>query len=314
MQTAFSLSTVAVPTAIALGNFDGIHRGHRRVIEPVLMAEGAHRSVVSFRPHPQEFFTGQQRALLTPLNEKVARLEEIGIEQLVLIPFDQSIAVLDPQQFVEQILVNKLQARLISVGENFRFGHRRAGDVATLQRLAIAHGITVHVTSLHTCGGERISSSAIRQALDQGEVNTANRLLGRPYRLIGTVVRGQQLGRTIGFPTANLVCPADKFLPRRGVYAVQVSLEGSASHQPLLPGVMNLGLRPTVDGIKQTIEVHLLEWTGDLYGRVLSVDLKSFLRPEQKFESLNALKAQIQADCSRAKRLIPYHSSSVRDC
>ncbi|MEB3357835.1 MAG: bifunctional riboflavin kinase/FAD synthetase [Synechococcales bacterium] len=311
MQIAFSLSTVAVPTAIALGNFDGIHRGHRRVIEPVLGAEGLFRSVVSFNPHPQEFFTGQRRTLLTPLDEKVARLEEIGVEQLVLIPFDQSLAALSPDQFVEQILVECLQTRLISVGENFRFGHRRAGDTAELKRLAIAHGITVQVTSLHICGGERISSSAIRQALDQGDLDTANRLLGRPYRLVGTVVEGRQLGRTIGFPTANLVCPADKFLPRRGVYAVQVTLEGSINDEPPLPGVMNLGLRPTVDGIQQTIEVHVLDWSGDLYGQVLSVDLQRFLRPEQKFASLEALKYQIQADCDIARQLMPRNSHSA---
>ncbi|NEP54792.1 MAG: riboflavin biosynthesis protein RibF, partial [Moorea sp. SIO3C2] len=191
----------------------------------------------------------------------------------------------------------------------FKFGHRRAGTTDDLIAIAAEHKIPVYVAPLYRCGGDRISSSAIRKALTEGDVGTANRLLGRPYMLIGSVVKGQQLGRTIGFPTANLDLPEDKFLPRRGVYAVNVLLHGPSSASPEssipkpLPGVMNIGTRPTVDGIKQTIEVHLLDWDGDLYGRTMTVELQSFLRPEQKFDSLDALKLQIGRDCEQARLL-----------
>jgi len=269
-------------------------------------------TVVTFSPHPQEFFTGQRRTLLTPLDEKIPLLQSIGVEQLVLIPFGRELANLSPEQFIETILVQCLQAEQISVGEDFRFGCQRAGTSADLQAIAAAFGIDVEIVPLQTQGGERISSSVIRQALEQGQLEQANQLLGRPYQLIGQVVLGQQLGRTIGFPTANLKLPPEKFLPRTGVYSVWVheiqipKIDAQpicgTSIEPIL-GVMNIGDRPTVNGIQQTIEVHLLDWSGDLYGRTLTVSLVKFLRPEQKFASLTALKDQIQADAEAARAL-----------
>jgi riboflavin kinase/FMN adenylyltransferase len=315
-----SLETVKTPTAIALGNFDGVHRGHRRVIEPAVIAARTgslaltvsatgveERSepnrliatVVTFYPHPQEFFSGQRRLLLTPVEEKAQYLQEIGVEQLVLLPFNLALASLTPQEFIEQILVERLQAKRISVGQDFRFGKQRAGTTGDLQQIAAQYNIPVEVATLHLHDGERISSSAIRQALSSGDVGQVKMLLGRPYRLIGTVVSGQQLGRTIGFPTANLQLPEDKFLPRHGVYSVWVS--SPEIGQQL--GVMNIGNRPTVSGQQLTVEVHLLDWSGDLYGQTLTVSLEQFLRPEQKFASLDDLKAQIQRDCEQARRL-----------
>ena len=173
-----------------------------------------------------------------------------------------------------------------------------------MQAIASTYGIDVTIVSLHTCQGERISSSLIRQSLEQGDISQANQLLGRPYTLTGVVVKGQQLGRTIGFPTANLQLPPEKFLPRQGVYGVRVyspSLESSASS---LFGVMNIGQRPTVNGTTVTAEVHLLDWSGDLYGQTLTVSLEEFLRPEQKFASLEALKTQINADCAEARAFL----------
>jgi riboflavin kinase / FMN adenylyltransferase len=319
---ASSLETVKTPTIIALGNFDGVHRGHQKVIEPIasvaqmnalvltgavyqpgLESEGSAyalpiATVVTFYPHPQEFFTGERRPLLTPIQEKAQYLATIGIEQLVLLPFDRALANLTPQAFVEQILVQRLQAKRISVGQDFRFGQKRLGTTTDLQQIAAQYGIPVEVTTLHLHQGERISSSAIRQALSQGAVERANQLLGRPYQLIGEVVTGQQLGRTIGFPTANLKLPQDKFLPRSGVYSVWVTAPGWDQRQP---GVMNIGYRPTVAGQQLTVEVHLLDWGGDLYGQTLTVSLEQFLRPEQKFASLDELKAQIQQDCEQAR-------------
>lgn len=258
-------------------------------------------TVVTFFPHPQEFFTGQSRALLTPLREKALQLQTMGIEQLVLLPFNQELANLSPRAFVEEILVRRLRAQRISVGMDFRFGHRRAGQVADLVEFATALGVDVQTIPLQLEEQERISSSAIRQALQVGQLERANRLLGRPYTLTGRVVKGQQLGRTIGFPTANLRLPPEKFLPRDGVYSTQVYLELDHHHISPVRGVMNIGHRPTVQGIQRTIEVHLLDWTGNLYDQTLTVSLEQFLRPEQKFESLDALKQQIQQDCQQAR-------------
>lgn len=328
MWITTSLTNAVTPTIVALGNFDGIHRGHRQVVQPILKSalmaqsppksnpkgglfavaskkrEPPYSTVVTFRPHPVEFFTGQAKKLLTPTEEKIALLESIGVEQLVLLPFDERLAALTPVEFVEEILVRHLQVCRISVGEDFRFGKKRAGGAKDLEAIAAKYGIKVTVVPLYHCeNGERISSSSIRQFLLQGNLERSNQLLGRPYSLMGQVVTGEKLGRTLGFPTANLQLPPEKFLPRFGVYAVEVFLpQVTQSSNPLL-GVMNLGCRPTVEGQEPTLEVHLLDWSGDLYGQTLSVDLKEFLRPEQKFASLEELKTQIQQDCAVAKAL-----------
>jgi riboflavin kinase / FMN adenylyltransferase len=318
-----SIEQIKTPTAIALGNFDGIHQGHRTVLRPIIDAFKSSQphiypTVVSFNPHPREFFTGGKLQLLTPIPEKAELLADLGIEQLVLLSFDRDLASLTPQQFVEQILVKQLQATFISVGVDFRFGYQREGTGAELKNLAANYGIQVQLNTLHQycdralkdtaphkaypTGNRheqtvRVSSSLIRQALQAGDLKTANLMLDRPYSLWGTVVTGQQLGRTIGFPTANLQLPEEKFLPRLGVYAVEVLLESEK-----IKGVMNIGCRPTVAKVTPTptVEVHLLNWAGDLYGQTLKVNLKEFLRPEQKFDSLEALKQQITQDCQSA--------------
>lgn len=266
-------------------------------ISPGLPDTAPLATVVTFHPHPRQFFTAESRPLLTPLEEKIQLLRSIGVEQLVLLPFNKALAQLSPEAFVKTILIDGLQAQQVSVGQNFCFGYKRAGTAIDLQRLAAEFDIPAAIVPLYCSGDERISSSAIREALIAGDPQRASRLLGRPYQLIGQVVQGQQLGRTIDFPTANLQLPADKFMPRGGVYSVWVS--GIAA-QPLR-GVMNIGHRPTVAGQQQTIEVHLLDWSGDLYGKTLTVFLDQFLRPEQKFASLDDLKAQIQQDCLAAQ-------------
>lgn len=404
MWVTSSCTAALTPTAVALGNFDGLHLGHRQVVQPILnrspgsnsgaiSASGSHLrslvgdgdnlvleqdaawdnhpaeppaiallnhnfdgytgiraegknlsgydsdgverlygTVVTFDPHPQEFFTGQPKKLLTPGSEKIELLAAMGVEQLVLLPFDRELADLTASEFVEQILVRQLQASRISVGMDFRFGRGRAGTALDLQSIASSYGIDVTLIGLHTCGeGERISSSVIRESLASGDLKRANLLLGRPYSLVGTVVGGQRLGRTIGFPTANIELPPEKFLPRFGVYAVQVLvsrlskseagnikdqsssyewespkslISGVGSDLSILNGVMNVGCRPTVDGKQPTIEIHLLDWSGDLYGQTLSASLVEFLRPEQKFADLDALKTQIQADCDVARRVL----------
>ena len=307
MLIASSAEQIRTPTAIALGNFDGIHQGHRRVLRSIIESSSGngriHPSVVSFTPHPREFFTGQKLQLLTPVEEKAELLAKLGMEQLVLLPFNRDLASLSPQRFVEQVLVKQLQTTLVSVGTDFRFGYQRKGTGTDLQNIAAEYDIKVRLNSLHKCRDNqnrevRVSSSLIRQALTKGDIKTANFMLGRPYSLWGKVVTGKQLGRTIGFPTANLELPEEKFLPRFGVYAVEVLLDNATRK-----GVMNIGCRPTVAGEFPTVEVHLLNWSGDLYDRQLRVNSIEFLRPEQKFESVEALKEQIARDCQSVLKL-----------
>ena len=299
MQINSSLDNILTPTAIALGNFDGIHRGHLEVIRPVLDCDkpNFYKTVVTFAPHPQQFFTGQPRQLLTPHQERVIILEQLGIEQLILLPFDRELVKLSPQEFVDRILGRQIQAKFVSVGEDFRFGNQRAGAATDLVELTAQIGVPTRIAPLETDGDSRISSSRIRAALLAADLTLAQILLGRYYSIVGTVVSGQAIGRSIGFPTANLQYPPEKFLPRQGVYCVRVDTATASQ----LPGVMNIGKRPTVNGINTTIEVHLLDWDGDLYGQQLTVHLHHFLRTEQKFPDLVALTNQIQADCQAAR-------------
>lgn len=346
MWITSDLAKALTPTTVALGNFDGLHRGHRQVVQPILNLSGVSNSlhistpelaatlevdegrklklwnqglkrssqyfsdevqhiystVVTFNPHPQEFFSGKPKQLLTPPDEKLALLQQMGVEQVILLPFDRELAALTPTEFVEEILVRQLQPRRVSVGWDFRFGRKRAGEAKDLRAIAAKYGIDVTIVPLYTCeNGERISSSIIRQALEQGDLNKSNRLLGRPYSLVGQVTRGQELGRTIGFPTANIQLNPQKFLPCFGVYAVEAYI--SEQSNPLL-GVMNVGCRPTVNGQHPTVEVHLLDWSGDLYGQILTINLIEFLRPEQKFASLDLLKAKIEEDCLVARKIL----------
>jgi riboflavin kinase / FMN adenylyltransferase len=307
VQIESSLVNILTPTAIALGNFDGIHRGHLEVIRPVLADNsGAYKTVVSFDPHPQQYFTGQQRQLLTPHQEREIILEQLGIQQLILLPFDRDLVKLSPQEFVDRIVDRQLQAKFISVGEDFRFGNQRAGSAEDLVTLTAEIDIPTQIATLETNGDSRISSSRIRAALLAADLKLTQALLGRYYSIVGTVVNGQEIGRSIGFPTANLKYPAEKFLPRQGVYCVRVDIPGASQ----LPGVMNIGKRPTVDGVDTTVEVHLLNWEGNLYDQQLIVYLHHFIRSEQKFPSLVALTEQIQADCDTAREFFQLNHSS----
>ena len=240
--------------------------------------------------------------MLTTLEEKVEQLEKLGIEQLVLLPFDQELAQLSPQEFVAKILVQNLNARKITVGQDFRFGYQRQGTAQDLAAIAAQFNVEVVITPLKTKKEQRISSSLIRTALAEGRIKQANQMLGRPYSLKGMVIDGQKLGRTLGFPTANLQLPDYKLLPRLGVYAVRVSIQNSAHSS--LGGVMNIGHRPTLGQNQVIAEVHLFNWSEDLYQQTLTVQLWDFLRPEQKFSSLDGLKSQISQDCQQAQEIL----------
>ncbi|AUC61899.1 bifunctional riboflavin kinase / FMN adenylyltransferase RibF [Cyanobacterium sp. HL-69] len=296
-----SLENIITPNAIALGNFDGLHRGHQRVINSIFKINNPdiYPTLVTFTPHPQEYFTGKKKQLLTPIPEKAKLLEKMGVKQLILLPFDRELATLSARAFVKDILVEKINAKYISIGSDFRFGYQRQGDAHKLQELTAENNIYVNITAEEKIdindSFTRISSSDIRRALGEGNLSLAQGMLGRKYTLKGKVVKGQQLGRKIGFPTANLDIDKQKFLPKKGVYKVIVNQNNIYDNQLL--GVMNIGDRPTVDGTKTTVEVHILNWEGDLYNKVLEVELLKFLRPERKFNSLDELKAQIASDC-----------------
>ena len=319
------------PTAIALGSFDGLHRGHRRVIAAVTgeAAPGqAVPSVVSFWPHPREVLHGETRLRLDLPEEKLDLLAPLGIRQLVLIPFTKDLAALSPEAFVRTVLVDQLQARLVAVGENFRFGAGRSGSAADLARLGADCGIAVRVLPMLWDGAERVSSSRIRRALLGGDLEEATRLLERPYRFAGRVVPGKGLGRQLGWPTANLLVDGRKFLPAEGVYAVWVRRPGDPG--PPQPGVMNLGPQPTIDPESPSaVEVHLLaDGPGapspaagegaiggdsgaaglgsapDLRGACLSVEPVRLLRQQRRFAGLEELTAAIAADAAAARQLL----------
>lgn len=291
------------PTAVALGSFDGLHLGHRRVIAAVTAPHPADQervvpTVVSFWPHPREVLHGETRLRLDLPEEKLELLEPLGIAQLVLVPFTRELAALTPEPFVRQVLAERLQARRIAVGTNFRFGVDRRGDVDDLARIGAAFGIDVQVVPMLWDGAERVSSSRIRRALAAGDVDEAARLLERPYRFSGQVVSGRGLGRQLGWPTANLAVDGRKFLPLEGVYA---ALAWRDAGEGPMAAVMNLGPQPTVDPLAPSaVEVHLLERRLELVGARLTVQPLRLLRRQQAFASLEALSRQIQLDAELA--------------
>ena len=290
------------PTALALGSFDGLHAGHRRVIGQAIDGAAAVPTVVSFWPHPREVLFGEARLRLDLPSEKLKLLQPLGIEQLVLVPFTRELSRLSGEEFVNTVLLDTLQAQRIAVGANFRFGNNRSGDADVLQRVAAARGVEVLVTEIVEDGNGRMSSSRIRAALERGDLDTAKTLLERPYRFQGRVVRGRGLGRELGWPTANLQVDGRKFLPALGVYAAWAWVD--QVDQPMA-AVMNLGPQPTVDPTSPSaVEVHLLDRSLDLEGRQLRVEPVQRLRGQQRFSGLEELSDQIGRDAEQARRLL----------
>ncbi|MBK8507298.1 MAG: bifunctional riboflavin kinase/FAD synthetase [Candidatus Competibacteraceae bacterium] len=284
-----------------IGNFDGVHLGHQAILAQLneqAARLGLPRSVITFEPQPQEFFAGPAvpPARLMRLREKLLALENLGIERTLCLEFDQRLAAMPAEIFIEQLLAERLGIRYLVVGDDFRFGHRRLGDFAMLVDAGRRLGFEVSNTHSYLVDGERVSSTRIRQALARGDLELATQLLGRPYAMCGRVAYGDQRGRTLGFPTANVHLHR-RVTPVYGVYAVLMS----GRDLPTWPGIANVGRRPTVSGERERLEVHLLDYHGDLYGRYVNVDFLHYLRPEQRFESLDALRRQIQRDEAAAR-------------
>jgi riboflavin kinase/FMN adenylyltransferase len=284
-----------------IGNFDGVHLGHRVILDQLSQQMARlrlPRMVITFEPQPQEFFAGPSTppARLMRLREKLLALDGLGIERVLCLKFDHRLAAMPASDFIDELLVNRLGIRYLVVGDDFRFGHRRVGDFAMLVEAGQRCGFEVVDTHSYILDDQRVSSTRTREALAQGDLEAAARMLGRPYDMCGRVAHGDRIGRTIGFPTANIHL-LRRVTPVYGVYAVLMSGSGL---QPW-PGVANVGRRPTVRGIRQQLEVHLLDFRGDLYGQQVKVDFMHYIRPEQRFASLTALQAQIQRDTHTAR-------------
>jgi riboflavin kinase/FMN adenylyltransferase len=290
-------------SAVTIGNYDGVHRGHQAVIE-VLRARaaklGVAATVVTFEPTPQEYFGGPNApSRLLRLRDKLLALREHGVERVLCLRFDRALAALSAEDFVERVLVTGLAARHVVVGADFRFGRGRTGDLATLSEAGARHGFGVEAAPTFYLDGERVSSTAVRRALAAGDLDLARRLLGRPYRICGRVVQGTRLGRVLGYPTANIRL-GRRVCPLHGIFAVRVA----GANGGWLPGVASLGTRPTMGGGELLLEAHLFDFEADLYGRRLDVEFVARLRDEEKFPDTEALVAQMRRDETQARAIL----------
>jgi riboflavin kinase/FMN adenylyltransferase len=295
-------------SVVAIGAFDGVHRGHQRLLARAraqATAEGDLPSVaLSFEPLPREFFNPDDApARLTPARTKFERLRECGMSAIGLLRFDAAIAAMDAPEFAQRILVDALRAKVVCVGPDFRFGRARRGDIGMLSALGVEHGFRVQVLE-EVCGddGRRIGATAIRQALAVGAFIAAADALGRPYSISGRVVRGRQLGRTLGFPTANI--PVRWRPAVQGIFAARVY----GPNLDAWPAVASLGTRPTVGGGPAVLETHLFDFDGDLYGQRLEIEFVAHLRDELRFDSIDAMVAQMHLDAIAARTALAAES------
>ncbi len=288
---------------LTIGNFDGVHRGHAEVITKLVKKARQLKvpaTLMTFEPQPQEMFKGENApARLSILRDKIFLLEELGIDRLVCINFNAKFANLSAEDFIEKLLVESLGVKYLVVGDDFCFGRQRKGNFDMLKSAGENHSFAVVSTQSFLLGDKRVSSTEIRQLLAEGKMEQARRLLGHPFTLCGKVAHGEKIGRTLGFPTANIALKR-QVSPVRGVFAVKLYWDNSDIYE----GVANIGFRPTVNGQVCQLEVHIFDFDGDLYGRTVEVELVAKIRDEQPFQSLEALKRQINNDADEAKALL----------
>lgn len=311
IRTWQDVAEEAQGAVVAIGNFDGVHHGHRAVIETAKLTAataGASVGVLTFEPHPRTWFRPDTPAFrLTPLRSKARQIEALGVDHLFVLSFDEDMARRSAEQFVQDILIDGLGVSHIVVGEDFVFGKDRGGNIDTLRRFSEdgRFGLTT-VGAVDDASGNVYSSTLIRQALQDGDPATAASLLGRPWEIEGHVLPGDQRGRTIGFPTANIDI-SGYIRPKYGVYAVQIALDEpleNGAGEAWLSGVANFGERPTIGDKKVLLEVNIFDFNEDIYGRLARVRLLDYIRGEMKFDGLDALKAQIANDATAARRII----------
>ncbi|MEE9357923.1 bifunctional riboflavin kinase/FAD synthetase [Candidatus Vondammii sp. HM_W22] len=284
-----------------IGNFDGVHLGHQAVfyhLRQKAVEFGVSATVITFEPQPLEFFAPERApARLTRMREKLPSLEDAGIDRVVLLEFGRKLAAMPARTFVQELLVDGLDVRYLFVGDDFRFGHGREGDIELLRQIGREHQFDVENMNTFAVGEVRVSSTRIREALAQGDLRQAEHNLGRPYRICGRVVHGDERGRTIGFPTANVDLHR-KVSPLRGVFAVEVYGLGDNP----LPGVANIGVRPTVKGDdRYLLEVHLFDFSQMIYGEHVQVEFRKRLRDEKRFDNFDDLRQQIELDAREAR-------------
>ncbi len=293
------------PVALAIGNFDGVHLGHQAMLTRLKEATnqlGLVSCVMTFEPHPREFFAPDQAPTrLTSLREKLELLAELGVERVQVCRFNFDFAKISAEDFIARILQRGLGVRWILVGDDFRFGARRAGDFAMLKAFSVQHGFEVEEMPSFTVDGLRVSSTAVREALASGDLDLTRHLLGRPYSISGRVVGGDKLGKKIGFPTANIQLRHNR-PPLSGIFAVEVHDAAKSSSQLATRGVASLGVRPTVhENGKPVLEIHLFDFDQEIYGHHLRMDFLHKLRDEEKYSDLDTLTRQIERDVENAK-------------
>lgn len=295
-------------SAVCLGKFDGIHMGHRLLIEKIqtYKEQGLQSVVFTFALHPYTLFSKGDAKLIDTMSEKVEKLEQLGVDTLVSYPFTKHTAGMDPKDFIEKVLVEKIGAKVIVVGNDFHFGHKRKGNVELLKEYADKFGY--EVVSLEKLEEESqvVSSTRVRNEIKHGNMEKVTRLLTVPYTIVGEVIHGKQLGRTIGMPTINQPVEENKIVPPHGVYVSKVYLPDGVHG-----GITNIGVKPTVSGEKQVgVETHIFDFEGDLYGKVLKTEILHFVRKEQKFNSVDALKEQMHKDMAFGKEYLAKHSDA----
>jgi riboflavin kinase/FMN adenylyltransferase len=301
LRSISELAEIPGPVFLAIGVFDGVHLGHQAVISTAARhAAGANGTavVVTFDPHPAKFLRPQESPrLLTATQHKIALIRQLGVSHLLVLTFDRQLASTPPDEFVRQLVAAAKPLREICVGQEWSFGKNRAGNLALLKELGTKLNFNVVGVEPVTSAGAIVSSTAIRRAVEEGDFASAARMLGREYTILGTVEAGGHLGRSLGFPTANLSAHSEQF-PPNGVYAAEAELEGKS-----LRGVINLGVRPTIEGgsPQRVLELHLFDFDRDIYGKDIEVRFLRYLRAEQKFENLAALRAQIARDVAAAQ-------------
>jgi riboflavin kinase / FMN adenylyltransferase len=293
---------------LTIGNFDGLHLGHRALLDAVVARAHAlerQAAVYTFDRHPRRVLQPELHLpRLTSRDQMEHGLRAEGIDLLIVEPFTRELSDLEPERFVEQVLVERIGPAEVFVGRDFRFGHGRAGSDETLRRMLPAYGVRVSVIAQVLVEGEDVSSTRIRRLLAEGRVEEVARCLGRPYSVWGRVVAGERRGRTLGFPTANLA-PENELIPARGVYATTVrKIESSAPCSPAYPAVTNIGTRPTFEPGQLLVETHLLDFDGDLYDSRIEVSFEARIRDERRFSGPDELRAQIELDAARARALL----------